>query len=66
MTVLHHAFCGDDFHQTPGFNTISEKCFMFFFSGFVGDATQVLRWQNIDRFSGWKKSVRRRGQHLAS
>ena len=34
------ALCGDDFHQTPVSMIFSEKCSKFF-SGFVGDATQV-------------------------
>ena len=41
MTVLRHALCGDDFHQTPVSIIFSEKCTKFV-SGFVGDATQVL------------------------
>ena len=40
MTALRHALCGDDFHQTPVSIVFSEKCSKFF-SGFVGDATQV-------------------------
>ena len=42
MTVLRHALFGDDFHQTPVSIILinSEKCLKFF-SGFVGDATQV-------------------------
>ena len=31
MTVLHHALCGDDFHQTPVSIIFSEKCSKFFF-----------------------------------
>ena len=30
MTVLHHALCGDDFHQTPVSKTFREKSFFFF------------------------------------
>ena len=40
MTVLHHALCGDDFHQTLVSIILREKCSKFFV-GFVGDATQV-------------------------
>ena len=40
MTALRHALCGDDFHQTPVSIVFSEKRSNFF-SGFVGDATQV-------------------------
>ena len=40
MTVLRHALCGDDFHQTPVSIIFSEKCSKVV-SGFVGDATQV-------------------------
>ena len=39
-TVLHHALCGDDFHQTPVSNHISGNCSKFCVC-FVGDATQV-------------------------
>ena len=31
MTVLRHAVCGDDFHQTPVSIIFSEKCLKFFF-----------------------------------
>ena len=43
MTVLRHALCGDDFHQTPVSIMFREKFVRSsFFSGFVGDATQDL------------------------
>ena len=42
MTVLRHALCGDDFDQTPVSIVFREICsHKLFFSGFVGDATQV-------------------------
>ena len=41
MTVLRHALCGDDFHQTP-VGIIFSEMFKVFFSVFVGDATQVV------------------------
>ena len=49
MTVLRHALCGDDFHQAPVSIILAKNVPSFFFSGFVGDATQV-------RSSGTRKT----------
>ena len=42
MSVLRHALCGDDFHQAPVSIILAKNVPSFFFSGFVGDATQVI------------------------
>ena len=46
MTVLLHALCEDDFHQTPVSIIFSEKCSKFFFFWFCGrcNTGHILCW----------------------